>query len=457
MSRPTTEELARRFPADFEFGVATAAYQIEGAVEEDGRKPSIWDAFSHTPGRVLNGDTGDVACDHYHRYKDDLALAASLGADIYRFSVAWPRVIPDGEGAVNDKGLDFYDRLVDTMLANGLKPHITMHHWDLPVGLHGWGGWTARRTAHAFADFSSVVMKRLGDRLEAVTTINEPWCVTILSYLYGIHAPGEQNIEATLKSIHTVNLAHGLCVDAVRAIRPDIPVGIVMNAESIYPATAKPEDAAAARRRHLFHNGLFCGPIFGGAYPEEVVAAYRDIFPKIEPGDMEIISRPLDYFGLNYYMPARIADAPGTPYPAAESLPAASGVPTTAMDWEVSAAGLSHVIRLLKQDWTLPPIYITENGSAYHDTVAADGSVHDPDRLAYLQDHLAEVAAMIDEGMDVKGYIAWSLMDNFEWSKGYDRRFGLIHVDYETQKRTIKSSGLWYRDFLNTRKTMPRN
>lgn len=447
------ESLARRFPKDFQFGVATAAYQIEGAVEEDGRKPSIWDAFSHTPGRVLNGDTGDVACDHYHRFAEDLAIAADLGVDAYRFSVAWPRVMPDGEGAVNQRGLAFYDRLVDTVLEKGMTPHLTMHHWDLPLGAHGWGGWTARRTAHAFADLSTVVMKCLGDRLGAVATINEPWCVSILSYLLGVHAPGETNIEAALSAVHTVNLAHGLCVDAVRAVRPDLPVGVVLNMEVIHPATGSEADAAAARRRHLFNNGLFCGPIFDGKYPEEVVDAYRDVFPEIRPGDMEIISRPLDFFGLNYYAPARIVDAPGTPYPSADCAPPAPGTPVTAMGWEVAPKSLGHALRELSRSWKLPPIHITENGAAFDDVVSADGAIHDERRLAYLRDHLIEIAGLIEAGVDIRSYFAWSLLDNFEWSKGYARRFGLVHVDYATQKRTLKDSGAWYRSLLRLRAT----
>lgn len=445
------EGLIRRFPKDFQFGVATASYQIEGAVEEDGRRPSIWDAFSHTPGRVLNGDTGDRACDHYHRRTADVDLIKGLGVDAYRFSVAWPRIMPAGEGAVNAKGLDWYDRLVDELCERGIKPHLTLHHWDLPLDLAGWGGWTARRTAYAFADFTRVVIERLGDRLAAVATINEPWCVTVLSYLLGIHAPGERSIEATLASIHTVNLAHGLAVDALRSVRSDLPVGIVLNAEPVVPTTDRPEDVAAARRRHLFHNGLFCEPIFAGAYPTEVVEAFEGIFPKIEPGDLEIISRPLDFLGINYYMPQRAADAPDEDYPRARITGAPAGAATTGMGWEIEPKGLGVLLRLLSRDWKLPPIWITENGCSFDDKLV-DGRVDDPARIDFFRGHLTEVADLIDAGFDIRGYLAWSLMDNFEWSKGYSCRFGLVHVDYETQVRTLKASGAWYRDLLALRR-----
>lgn len=444
--------LARRFPRDFEFGVATSAYQIEGAVELDGRKPSIWDAFSHMPGRILNGDVGDTACDHYHRFREDLALAASLGVDTYRFSVAWPRVIPDGEGAINIKGLDFYDKLIDTALARGLKPHMTLHHWDLPMGSQGWGGWTARRTAYAFADFTTVVMDRVGDRVSAVTTINEPWCVSILSHLIGRHAPGERNLEAALRAVHVVNLAHGLAVDAARVVRPDVPIGIVMNSEAISPASDRPEDVAAARRRHLFHNGLFCGPILGGAYPEEAVEALGSIFPEIEDGDLEIISRPIDFLGINYYQPTRVVDQPGAPYPAAEWGPVPEGRPVTAMGWEIDASGLGRLIDLLSADWELPPIWITENGGAFPDPPGEDGRVHDLDRIEFMRSHLAEVADLIARGVDIRGYFAWTLMDNFEWANGYSCRFGLTHVNFEDRVRKLKDSGAWYREFLRRRR-----
>jgi len=447
---PEDDALIRRFPRNFQFGVATAAYQIEGAAEEDGRRPSIWDAFSHTPGRVLNGDTGDVACDHYHRWAEDVDLIKSLGVDAYRFSVAWPRIIPTGDGPINPKGLDFYDRLVDRLCEKGISPHLTLHHWDLPLDLHGWGGWTARRSAYAFADLTRAVIERLGDRLAAVATINEPWCVTVLSYLIGLHAPGERNMEATLASIHTVNLAHGLAVDALRSVRSDLPVGIVMNAEPVIPATDSPEDVEAARRRHLFHNGLFCDPIFAGAYPEEVMTAVGHLFPKIEPGDLEIISRPLDFFGINYYMPQRVAHAPEEEYPHTRVTGAPAGSSTSAMGWEIEPKGLGHLVRLLSRDWKLPPIWITENGCAMPDRTV-DGKVDDQDRLAFLRAHLTEIADLIDAGFDIRGYLAWSLMDNFEWSKGYSCRFGLVHVDYETQVRTVKASGAWYRDLIGRR------
>lgn len=444
--------LARRFPTSFDFGVATSAYQIEGAVETDGRKPSIWDAFSHMPGRVDDETNGDVACDHYHRFREDLALVASLGVDAHRFSVSWARVMPDGEGAINVKALDFYDRLIETMVARGLKPHMTLYHWDLPIGAQGWGGWTSRRTAYAFADFATVVMDRIGDRVQAVTTINEPESVAIHSHLDGVHAPGERNLKAALRAAHIVNLAHGMGVDAVRVVRPDVPVGVVLNAESVLPASDRPEDAAAARRRHAFHNGLFLGPILAGAYPVEVVEAMGAVFPEVEGGDMETISHPIDFLGLNYFRPTRVADQPDAPYPSATRVSPPPEVPVTAAGWEIAPDGLGRLIDNLSAEYTLPPLHITENGAAFVDRPGADGRVHDVERVAYLRAHLSQIADLIDRGVDIRAYFARSLMDGFEWSRGYTLRYGLAHVDFADRVRRLKDSGSWYREFLRRRR-----
>ncbi len=439
--------LITRFPKDFIFGVATAAYQIEGAVAEDGRKPSIWDAFSNIPGRVIGRDTGAIACDHYHRYQDDIKLIASLGVDAYRFSIAWPRVIPDGRGAVNDKGLDFYDRLIDEMLRHDLKPFATLYHWDLPIGLHGLGGWTVRDTAEAFADYAGLIAQRFGDRLATLTTHNEPWCAAFLGYLYGVHAPGERNLSAMLHAAHHLNLAHGLGVQAIRAAAPKLPVGIVMNAKSLYPATPSAADVAATERFDQFHNGIFFDPIFKGAYNPALLEAMGPAMPTLRPDDLAVIATPLDYLGINYYTPERIAAAPDQAWPAAEPVPPPFGTPITAMGWEICADGFTHLIRTLRQQYTLPPIYITENGAGYHDEIV-DGVVDDQNRLNYYRDHLGAVADMIEQGLDVRGYFAWSLMDNFEWAMGYAKRFGLVYVDYTTQQRTLKASGAWYRDLV---------
>ncbi|MCM5553668.1 GH1 family beta-glucosidase [Pleomorphomonas sp. NRK KF1] len=438
--------LSKRFPREFVFGYATAAYQIEGAHDEDGRKPSIWDAFSRIPGRVRNGDTGDVACDHYHRMPEDVRLLRSLSADAYRFSIAWPRVIPDGRGPVNEKGIDFYDRLIDELLKAEIKPYATLYHWDLPIEQHGRGGWCARDTAYAFADYTDVVMARLGDRLSGIMTLNEPWCSGHLSYLIGEHAPGERNLTAALASIHTLNLAHGLAMQAIKARRADLPSGIVYNAKALYPASGRPEDIAATERYRAFHDGVFMDPVFLGHYPADVLDAFGPIMPTIEPDDLKIISTPIDFLGLNFYAPERIVADPALPFPRARSVQA-ENVPRTAMGWEIHAPALDRLLTDLDARYKLPPIYIAENGCAQYDELI-DGKCDDPGRIDYLDKHLTVLADARDKGIRVDGYFVWSLMDNYEWSHGYAKRFGVVYVDYETQVRTPKSSALWYRDLI---------
>ncbi|HSX76820.1 MAG TPA: family 1 glycosylhydrolase, partial [Shinella sp.] len=365
MSDPKT--LAGRFPGDFVFGVATAAFQIEGAAKADGRKPSIWDAFSNMPGRVFGRHNGDVACDHYNRLEADLDLIQSLGVSAYRFSIAWPRIIPEGTGAVNEKGLDFYDRLVDGLKARGIKAFATLYHWDLPLMLSGDGGWTARQTAYAFQRYAKTVVARLGDRLDAVATFNEPWCSVWLSHLYGIHAPGERNMDAALHALHVTNLAHGLGVAAIRAERPQLATGLVLNAHSILPGSDGEVDRAAAARAFDFHNGVFFGPVFKGEYPESFLSALGHRMPAIEPGDMETISQPLDWWGLNYYTPMRVAHDPaeGAEFPATVPAPPIADVRTD-IGWEVFAPALGDLIRKLNADYPLPACYITENGACYN-------------------------------------------------------------------------------------------
>lgn len=450
------QDLAKRFPPEFLFGVATAAYQIEGAAAEDGRKPSIWDAFSKMPGRVFEGHSGDVACDHYHRWEADLDLVRSLGVDAYRFSIAWPRILPDGRGPVNEKGLDFYDRLIDGMLARGLKVYPTLYHWDLPLMLAGDGGWTARSTAEAFADYAGIVVQRLGDRMDALATINEPWCICHLSHLYGIHAPGEKSPEAFAAAVHTLNLAHGLGVEAARSVRSDLPMGIVLNAYSIYPATDRAEDRAAAERAFAFHNGVFFGPLFEGAYPAgflETCGASMDI----RDGDLDTIRQPLDWWGLNYYTPWRVrADAdPQAAYPKAVAVPPQDDVPVTDIGWEVHAPGLSDLLKDLHARYDLPDCYITENGACYNDE-PVDGVIDDQRRIDYLDGHFGAVMDAREAGVPVKGYFLWSLMDNFEWAEGYRMRFGIVHVDYDSQVRTLKASAHWYRHLLEAHKDLKR-
>ncbi|WP_269580927.1 GH1 family beta-glucosidase [Roseibium sp. Sym1] len=445
------KDLAKRFPDDFQFGVATAAYQIEGAVAEDGRKPSIWDAFSKMPGRVYKGHTGDVACDHYHRWEDDLDLIRSLGVDAYRFSIAWPRILPDGRGQVNEKGLDFYDRLIDGMVARGLKVYPTLYHWDLPLMLAGDGGWTARSTAEAFADYAAIVVRRLGDRMDALATINEPWCICHLSHLYGIHAPGEKSPEAFAAAVHTLNLAHGLGVQAARSERADLPMGIVLNAYSIYPATDRPEDKAAAQRAFTFHNGVFFEPLFEGAYPADFLTAFGTSMD-IREGDLDTISQPLDWWGLNYYTPWRVREDSDleADYPQAVAVPPNEAVPVTDIGWEVFSPGLSDLLKDLHARYSLPDCYITENGACYNDE-PVDGVIDDKGRIDYLAAHFGAIADAREAGVPVRGYFLWSLMDNFEWAEGYRMRFGIVHVDYDSQVRTPKASALWYRALLVAR------
>ncbi|MGG7516798.1 GH1 family beta-glucosidase [Allorhizobium undicola] len=438
------KQFAARFPQDFLFGVATASYQIEGATRADGRKPCIWDAFSNMPGRVFGRDNGDMACDHYNRWEEDLDLMKEMGVSAYRFSIAWPRILPDGTGRVNEKGLDFYDRLLDGLKDRGIKAFATLYHWDLPLALMGDGGWTARSTAYAFQRYAKVAMARLADRLDAVATFNEPWCSVWLSHLYGVHAPGERSMEAALHALHYTNLAHGLGVDAVRQVAGNLPVGLVLNAHSVVPGSDSEADRAAAERAHQFHNGAFFDPVFRGKYPEAFMAALGDRMPKIEDGDLEIIAQKLDWWGLNYYTPMRIADdrAEAAEFPATVPAPPVSQTKTD-IGWEVYSPALGSLVKELYARYDLPPCYITENGACYNMEPVA-GEVDDQPRLDYYIDHLGVVAGLAAEGLPMKGYFAWSLMDNFEWAEGYRMRFGLVHVDYQTQKRTLKKSGKWY-------------
>ena len=439
------KKFADRFPGDFTFGVATAAFQIEGATKADGRKPSIWDAFCNMPGRVHNRDNGDVACDHYNRLEEDLDLIKDMGVEAYRFSIAWPRIIPEGTGPINEKGLDFYDRLVDGCKARGIKTFATLYHWDLPLMLAGDGGWTARTTAYAYQRYAKTVMSRLGDRLDSVATFNEPWCIVWLGHLMGVHAPGERNVQAALAAMHHVNLAHGLGVEAIRAAASKVPVGLVLNAMSVMPGSDSAADKAAGERAHQFHNGAFFDPVFKGEYPEDFIEAFGARMPVVESGDLAIINQPLDWWGLNYYTPLRVADDPGRKgeFPWTVDAPRQSDVQTD-IGWEVYPPGLSHVVTDLYSRYTLPECYITENGACYN--MGLEGiEIDDQPRLDYYVEHLGVVSELIKGGYPMRGYFAWSLMDNFEWAEGYRMRFGLVHVDYETQVRTVKKSGEWYR------------
>ncbi|MFG2306641.1 GH1 family beta-glucosidase [Actinacidiphila glaucinigra] len=447
------------FPPGFRFGAATAAYQIEGAHDEDGRGPSIWDTFSHTPGRTAEGATGDVACDHYHRHAEDVRLLSDLGVDSYRFSVSWPRVVPQGRGAVNGKGLDFYDRLTDDLLAVGISPAVTLYHWDLPQGLEDEGGWRNRATAEAFAAYTAAVAERLGDRVERWITLNEPYCSAFVGYAEGRHAPGAQEGTGALAAAHHLLLGHGLAVRALREAGAR-EVGITLNLDRIEAASDSPADLAALRRAETLHNDTWTEPLFAGRYPTgeaETWGALADGSYRRE-GDLEVIGAPLDFVGLNFYRPLTVVDAPHRePDPARRTAVDIGvretdpyGTRHTTMGWPVVPESFTALLLDLKERYpSLPPAFITENGSAEADVVSADGRVDDADRVAYLRDHLHALLAAMDAGMDVRGYYVWSLLDNFEWARGYGQRFGIVHVDYANgAKRTPKASYGWYRDLI---------
>ena len=467
----TTRPSGRPFPADFLWGSATASYQIEGAVAEDGRTPSIWDTFSHTPGKVLDGDTGDVAVDHYHRVPEDVEIMSALGLQAYRFSVSWSRVLPNGTGDVNQAGLDFYSDLVDRLLAAGIKPVVTLYHWDLPQALEDEGGWTNRATAYAFAEYARVVARALGDRIHLWTTLNEPWCSSFLGYASGVHAPGVTDPAAALAAVHHLNLAHGLGALAIREeLGEETPVSVTLNLHVTRAASPAPEDVEAKRRIDTIANEVFLGPMLEGAYPERVFADTATVsdWAFVQDGDLETIRQPIDLLGVNYYSTGRVQH--GTP-PVGDGKPGPDGHrssvvspwvgadtvewlpqpgPHTAMGWNIEPQGLVDLLLELHERYPGLPLAVTENGAAFYDTVTEDGRVHDAERVAYLHDHIDAVGEALDKGVDVRGYFVWSLFDNFEWAYGYDRRFGVVHVDYDTQVRTLKDSARWYRELVRT-------
>ncbi|MEU9626575.1 GH1 family beta-glucosidase [Streptomyces luteogriseus] len=441
-------------PHDFLWGTATSAYQIEGAVAEDGRSPSIWDTFSHTPGKTAGGDHGDVACDHYHRWREDIALMSRLGVNAYRMSVAWPRVVPGGDGPVNAKGLAFYDKLIDGLLEAGITPSVTLYHWDLPQALQDRGGWPERDTASAFAEYASVVAGRLGDRVTHWATLNEPLCSAWIGHLEGTMAPGLTDLTAAVRASYHLLLGHGLAARAIRAAAPGAQVGIVNNLSTIHPATDRPEDIAAARRMDGHTNRWWLDPVHGRGFPSDMRALYGVELPE-RPGDSAAIAAPLDWLGLNYYFPQTVADDPDGPAPYARAV-RRDGVPRTGMDWEIDASGIESLLLRLTDDYGARRLYVTENGSAYPDVVRPDGTVDDPERRDYLLGHLAACASAARKGAPLAGYFAWSLLDNFEWAYGYEKRFGLVHVDYATQKRTIKGTGHRYADVVRAHRSQAR-
>ncbi|MBW9092476.1 family 1 glycosylhydrolase [Microbacterium jejuense] len=477
-----TTAIPRAFPSDFLFGAATAAFQIEGAAHEDGRRDSIWDAFCRVPGAVINADNGDVACDHYHRYRDDVALMKDLGLQTYRFSTSWSRVRPDG-GAVNAKGVDFYKRLVDELLGADILPWLTLYHWDLPQALQEQGGWANRDTAEKFTEYALTMHDALGDRVNVWTTLNEPWCSSFLSYTAGLHAPGHYSVEEGVLAAHHLMLGHGQVVRELRARDASLNLGITLNLTVAEPVDADdPADADAARRIDGQFNRWFLDPIFRGQYPADIVEDIREVDAAavaawesaVRPGDLEVISTHIDTLGVNYYHGEYVGghqpenppiggdaptDRPGrSPFPSHEGIFwHERGLPRTPMQWEVQPEGLTELLQRVWDEYAQPAgtvLYVTENGAAYDDElVVEDGEkrVHDVDRVEFLRGHLGAILDAADAGVDVRGYFYWSLLDNFEWAWGYEKRFGIVRVDYDTQERTPKDSALEYRRIIAAR------
>jgi beta-glucosidase len=439
------------FPPDFLWGAATASYQIEGAVHEDGRGESVWDRFCATPGKVRNGDSGEPACDFYHRYPEDVALMRELGLDAFRFSIAWPRIVPSGRGPINEAGLDFYDRLVDELLAHGIEPFVTLFHWDTPQALEDAGGWPSRTTAKAFAEYTAAVVRRLGDRVRHWITHNEPWVHAWIGHSWGQHAPGRTSEADAVAAAHHLMLSHGWAVDVIRAAAPGAQVGITLDLAHVYPASERLEDEAAAMKVDGEGNRWFLDPLFRGAYPADLVERNELVAPLVQDGDLETISAPCDFLGVNNYFRFVVSD--GVEGPRMERVAESQH---TEMGWEVYPDGLHQLLVRVSRDYAPPAIYVTENGAAFGDVRVHDGQVHDPERTAYLQSHIDAVSRAIGDGAPVKGYFVWSLLDNFEWAHGYSKRFGIVYVDYPTLERVPKASYYWYRDFIASRARVPR-
>jgi beta-glucosidase len=436
-----------RFPADFVWGVATSAYQIEGAVAEDGRGESVWDTFCRKPGAIRDGHTGDVAADHYHRWAEDVGLMAELGVSAYRFSIAWPRVQPDGKGPASEAGLDFYDRLTDALLKRGITPVPTLFHWDLPQPLEDDGGWLSRETAHRFAEYARMAAERLADRIPMWITLNEAFVVMGYGYALGMHAPGRELMLGALPAGHHLMLGHGLAVSALRAAGAR-QVTITNNYSPAWPASSSEADVTATAAYDTLQNRMFTDPLLLGRYPDMSAFGVGGGLDCVSDGDLEVISAPLDALGVNYYSPTRLSALPDSPLPfQMEPIP---GYPVTAFGWPVIPAGLTELLTTMKDRYggQLPPVYITENGCSVNDEVAGNGTVDDQPRVGYLDGHIRAVRDAMTAGVDVRGYFAWSLMDNFEWTEGYHQRFGLVHIDFETQRRTPRASFAWYRDLI---------
>lgn len=451
-----TERPPITFPDGFRWGAATASYQIEGAAYEGGRGKTVWDTFSHTEGKVAKGHTGDVACDHYHRLDDDIALMADLGLQTYRFSIAWSRVQPEGRGHINSEGLAFYHRLVEGLLAHDITPCPTLFHWDLPQGLEDIGGFRNRDTVSWFGDYAAIMAKELGDKVTMWSTFNEPWCYAYLGHAAGVHAPGLTDDKAAVTVAHHELLAHGLALQAMRAERSDLQLGIVINSSPVRSEGSPPAPEDGIRRIDAIQNRWWFDPILKGSYPDDIINDFGPLAEAIQPGDVEVIAQPIDWIGINYYfdiLVRGVASGEATnrmrAYPTVTGVTEAERRPVhTDMGWPITPEGFTELLVRLKHDYpNLPPLYITENGCAYDDPVV-DGRCADPRRIEYLDLHLRAVKDAIDEGVDIRGYYQWSLMDNFEWALGYDKRFGLVHIDFETLERTPKDSAHWYREVI---------
>jgi beta-glucosidase len=472
-----TEPQPRKFPEGFLFGTKTSAHQMEGSVHADGRGVSIWDTYSHTPGATHHGDSADVTSDHYRRLDQDLDLAAELGAPAFCFSIAWPRVQPTGSGPANQRGLDFYRRLVDGLRRRGITPVATLFHWDMPQPLEDAGGWPARDTAGRFADYAALVAGAFGGEVEMWVTLNEPWCASWLGYAKGEHAPGRQDVGLAAAATHHLLLAHGRAVQALRAAVPAARVGIDLNLQPTRPASQHEDDLAAARLADGNLNRLFLDPVLRGEYPADMLAHYAGRAPGfsvVQDGDLRVIAEPTDFLGVNFYAPrtvcasTRMAEARAAGYwvpvsPAADALSADLGavevhrpdLELTAMDWEIEPAALTELLRRVRDDYGDRPLYVLENGMANDDYVTPDGEVRDPERIDYLRSHLGAVLDAVDAGVDVRGYFLWTLLDNFEWSYGFSKRFGLTWVDYPSGTRIPKSSFAWYRDTVRAHALIP--
>ncbi|KGP92284.1 beta-glucosidase [Pontibacillus chungwhensis BH030062] len=441
----------QRFKEDFIFGTATSSYQIEGAASVGGRTPSIWDTFSMTPGKVHNGDTGEVACDHYHRFEEDIEIIKSLGVDSYRFSIAWPRIFPH-EGQYNPEGMAFYKRLATRLKEEGIRPFVTLYHWDLPQWAYEKGGFTNRESINWFLEYAEKCFEELDDVVDMWITHNEPWCVAMLGYYEGVHAPGHQNLQESLQVAHHLLLSHGKAVELYKeTLQMQKPIGITLNMSPVYPASVETQDYTAAQAYDGYLNRWFIDPVFKGSYPEDMKTLYGNNgceFEFIKEGDLKSISIPCDFFGINFYNRALIEASSENPL---TFQPAPSDYEKTGMGWDISPNEFKELIYRVREEYTTLPIFITENGAAFDDVLEPDGSVHDEGRKGYVEQHLTAVADLNEEGMNIKGYYLWSLLDNFEWAFGYDKRFGITYVDFETQNRYVKDSAKRYTDIVRSR------